>query len=360
MEERITKYIKINNLHIKEIVRQPFLGSDIRFERKDDGWSIQLYPRVWDTNIGSIYILISLSSIKNKDLENTDEIINEIEEYYDRDDLFTNELYGIYQAINLGRRLNELLKEEYISLDEARLFSSYLSNHFVTVTVATQFLASIAALRNNKGQISILQEELIKNKNYEMLKVIDIIEESLNNTVILDNIVTIFNLLINEKSDITQILKDISVARDKAFGNRKLENLDYDVALSFAGEDRKIASEIAKQLKEKNIKVFYDEYEKADLWGKDLYSHLTDVYSKRARFCLMIISKHYKQKQWTNLERKAAQSKAFTENIEYILPLKLDDTEIQGLLPTTGYIDFNHTEIKEIVKLLVEKVNYVC
>ena len=70
------------------------------------------------------------------------------------------------------------------------------------------------------------------------------------------------------------------------------------------------------------VSVFYDEYEKADLWGKNLYDHLSDVYRKRARFCLMLLSKHYAAKQWTNHERQAAQARAFSENQEYILPGK--------------------------------------
>ena len=31
------------------------------------------------------------------------------------------------------------------------------------------------------------------------------------------------------------------------------------------------------------MRVFYDEYERAELWGKDLYSHLDEVYRRSAR-----------------------------------------------------------------------------
>jgi hypothetical protein len=61
---------------------------------------------------------------------------------------------------------------------------------------------------------------------------------------------------------------------------------DYDVAISFAGEQRTEAEAIADCLRKNGIKVFYDRYEQADLWGKDLYEHLSDVYQKKARFCL--------------------------------------------------------------------------
>jgi hypothetical protein len=137
----------------------------------------------------------------------------------------------------------------------------------------------------------------------------------------------------------------------------KLIKTTYDIAISFAGEDREIAKKISDLIKQKKYKVFYDEYEKSNLWGKDLYSYLSDVYSKKAKFCLMIISANYANKTWTNLERKAAQAKAFKENHEYILPLRLDDTSIPGLLDTTGYIDYNNSSLEEIVDLLINKLS---
>lgn len=356
MKKKIDEYITQHSLNIKEVRVQQFLGSDIYYEKKDDGWHILLYPRVFDTKLGDIYVLISLAKIKRKETDDTSDLSDQIKSYSKGDELVCNELEGIFQALNLGKALNELLFNEYISLDDLRYFSMYLSNHFVTLTVATQFLVSLAALRNNGGQISIFHDELIKKKRYEMLEVIDIAEDSINKNILLENLLAIFNLLLKGKTDIDGLIKDIEYARDKAFGARNESNLDYHIAISFAGEDRNIASKIASELRTNNIKIFYDEYEKSNLWGKDLYSHLTDVYSKRALYCLMIISKFYKEKQWTNLERKAAQSRAFIENEEYILPLRLANTEIPGLLPTTGYIDFYNSDFSEIINLLKEKV----
>ena len=130
----------------------------------------------------------------------------------------------------------------------------------------------------------------------------------------------------------------------------------YDVVISFAGEDRSIAEAIASGLVTKGINVFYDEYEQPNLWGKDLYSHLTNIYRDQSKYCLMIISKSYAKKQWTNHERKAAQARAFRENSEYILPLRLDDAPVEGLLDTVGYIDYRTTPTEKVVELIVEKV----
>ncbi|WAT80761.1 toll/interleukin-1 receptor domain-containing protein [Bacillus safensis] len=131
----------------------------------------------------------------------------------------------------------------------------------------------------------------------------------------------------------------------------------YDIALSFAGEDRKIAEDIAELLTNLGKRVFYDNFEKSNLWGKDLYAYLSEIYGERAKYCLMIVSKSYAKEHWPNFERQAAQAKALKENQEYILPLRLDDTEVPGLLPTTGYIDFRNTTTSEIVNLIIKKIS---
>jgi len=112
----------------------------------------------------------------------------------------------------------------------------------------------------------------------------------------------------------------------------------YDVTLSFAGEDRAQAEAVATELAARGIGVFYDAHEKAILWGKDLFQYLSDLYRRRARFCVVFVSRHYAEKLWTRHELKAAQARAFEESREYLLPVRLDDTEIPGLLPTTGFL----------------------
>lgn len=130
----------------------------------------------------------------------------------------------------------------------------------------------------------------------------------------------------------------------------------WDLAISFAGEDRAVANEVSEKLKADGVNVFYDSYNEADLWGKDLYEYLTDIYRNKAKYCIMLISKSYAEKLWTRHERKAAQSRAFNESREYILPVRLDDTEIPGILDTTGYIDLRCKSIDELVDLILIKL----
>lgn len=132
--------------------------------------------------------------------------------------------------------------------------------------------------------------------------------------------------------------------------------MEYDVALSFAGEDREYVKVVASTLVELGVRVFYDEYEKVALWGKDLYTHLQNVYKDKAKFTVMFISKHYAEKLWTSHERESAQARAFSEYREYILPARFDDTDVPGLQPTVHYIDLRETAPEDLAKMIKQKL----
>jgi hypothetical protein len=131
---------------------------------------------------------------------------------------------------------------------------------------------------------------------------------------------------------------------------------EYDLVLSFAGEDRQLVERLYRVLVREDIRVFYDRAEQASLWGKDLYQHLHQVYRDKGRFCAIFISKHYVKKRWAKHELKQAQARAFSANIEYILPIRLDDTKVPGLNLTTGYIEFRKNNVSAVAALLLDKL----
>lgn len=139
-------------------------------------------------------------------------------------------------------------------------------------------------------------------------------------------------------------------------GDLAVRDREYDVALSFAGEDRAYAEGLAALLTSKRIKVFYDKYEAAWLWGKELYEHLRSVYRDMASFCVVFSSEHYAAKLWTRHELQSAQARVSRENQEYILPVRLDDTEIPGIPNTVGYIDMRRVTLDELAELLLLKL----
>jgi hypothetical protein len=130
----------------------------------------------------------------------------------------------------------------------------------------------------------------------------------------------------------------------------------YDVAVSFAGADRAIVEKLVNILAANDIDVFYDSWEQSQLWGKDLYQYLDMIYRQSAKYCIIFISKEYIKKAWTKHELRSAQARAFQQNSEYILPIKLDDTELPGLPSTVSYLDARNISLSEIAQLLIKKL----
>lgn len=133
-------------------------------------------------------------------------------------------------------------------------------------------------------------------------------------------------------------------------------DVQFEIALSFAGEDRPYVDKVANILRNSGIKVFYDLFEEDTLWGKNLYDHLSDVYQNKALYTIMFISQHYAGKLWPTHERQAMQSRAFKESQEYILPARFDSTEIPGVLPTTGYISLQDRSPEDFAKIIQKKL----
>ncbi len=169
-----------------------------------------------------------------------------------------------------------------------------------------------------------------------------------------------FNECVQQKIDFLNTLIKMYLEKialyNKSLNVSKDAKTQYDVALSFAGEDRIYVDIIANELKSRGVKVFYDKFEVANLWGKDLYQYLSHIYKDNARFCVIFVSQNYKKKAWTLLELRNAQNRAFHENKEYILPIYLEDVELDGLIDTIGYIKASEFSESEIVDLIIEKI----
>jgi hypothetical protein len=131
---------------------------------------------------------------------------------------------------------------------------------------------------------------------------------------------------------------------------------DFDVALSFAGEDRALARELASELSKFGARVFFDEYFPQEFLGKDLYAYLHETYSRRARYCVALISRAYVEKVWTRHEIRSAQERALKQGyVEYLLPVRIDKSKVPGLMSTIGYVDA-HIGPETIAHILIAKL----
>nr|WP_298414178.1 TIR domain-containing protein [uncultured Halomonas sp.] len=113
---------------------------------------------------------------------------------------------------------------------------------------------------------------------------------------------------------------------------------------------------MANLLRDSGVKVFYDLFEEANLWGKNLYDYLSEVYTNKAVYTIMFISQHYAEKLWCSHERQAMQARAFREYQEYILPARFDKTAIPGVLPTVGYVSLEGCAPSAFVEIVHRKL----
>lgn len=130
----------------------------------------------------------------------------------------------------------------------------------------------------------------------------------------------------------------------------------YDIALSFAGEDREYVDKVATLLKENGINVFYDKFEQVDLWGKDLGIHFDYVYRRLSKYFIPFISVNYEMKVWTNYEVRTAIARAIENKEEYILPVRFDKTELAGIRSTIGYLDASSLAPEKLAEMIIQKL----
>lgn len=138
------------------------------------------------------------------------------------------------------------------------------------------------------------------------------------------------------------------------------DTYEYDVAFSFAGEDREYVEKVATFLKSQNISVFYDYFEEEKLWGKNLVLSLEEIYTHKSKYCVIFISQYYVKKEWTRYESIVAMSQMLENNKkqkEYILPVKFDETKVPGIPNTIGYVDGKKKTPEQLGELIIKKVH---
>lgn len=135
------------------------------------------------------------------------------------------------------------------------------------------------------------------------------------------------------------------------------QHYDYEVAFSFAGEQREYVQAVYKYLASKGVKVFYDQDEtvSVETWGQNLVDYFNDIFTHKARFCVVFISQEYANKIWTNYERQVIQARGLVDN-GYILPARFDGTKLAGGVDTTKYVNLAHLTPEDFGNIILRKI----
>jgi hypothetical protein len=129
----------------------------------------------------------------------------------------------------------------------------------------------------------------------------------------------------------------------------------YDIAVSFAGEQRDYVAQTVTACKALGLRVFYDKDKNNDWWGNSFIRDQRVVYSSRTRYFVPFISAEYLSKPIPMDEFSAAMMTAVKLGDGYILPVLMDDVEVPAELlhPHIGYLrsrDYTPSQLAEQIQ----------
>lgn len=206
---------------------------------------------------------------------------------------------------------------------------------------------------------SVQDPELKKRKSTSFYRAMDSLQKTIEERKLDDILIFESETLSIDDPLFRFYLDHVDFDRIRSLVKIRKDEYEYDVAVSFAGEDRPQVAALVSALEARGVEVFYDFNESARLWGKDLEVELARIYAQEARFLVLCLSKSYPVKDWTRFELDICSRAAKKRPAEYLLPLRLatDLDPIVGLRETIGYQTMTtQGDVDRIAELLLAKV----
>jgi hypothetical protein len=148
-----------------------------------------------------------------------------------------------------------------------------------------------------------------------------------------------------EDPQVVFYLKNLDVdAFAKKAGFRKINHVtEYDVALSFAGEDRVFARSLNDYLEDADLSVFFDETEAARILGEDLEAFFGPIYESEADYVVAVLGPKYGVKRWTRFESEAFRGRFEKGEVIFVWSRELPQT-VWDKSRERGGFDYDPTE----------------
>jgi small GTP-binding protein len=134
-----------------------------------------------------------------------------------------------------------------------------------------------------------------------------------------------------------------------------VEQFQYDVFLSCSPKDNKQVSEIAHWLREKGLKIWFDEW--IIKKGEDFFKKIEEGLEK-SRILILFISNNTFDSDWIRLEGYTFRFRDPMNNERGFIPVKLDDVPVTGSISKYPYIDLNSQ--KQKIDLEYSKLFRLC
>lgn len=124
-----------------------------------------------------------------------------------------------------------------------------------------------------------------------------------------------------------------------------------EFAISYAGEDSKIAEQIDIRLREMGFEVFFAKRNFATLVGARMDTFFEEFFN-RAIQVIVLISENYRRKDWTQYEWDVIRKRDLANRF---IPVRLDNTSMLGLPSTYMYLEYDGN-VDIIVDVAVRKL----
>ncbi|MFX0200953.1 MAG: TIR domain-containing protein [Candidatus Hodarchaeota archaeon] len=157
----------------------------------------------------------------------------------------------------------------------------------------------------------------------------------------------------NQQDDLAD---NLVTPTDLQLGKSRGESFDYDVAISYASEDRPLALKIASACKRKNLTTFMDTLKTAELAGKDLVGELSRIYQTKAQLFVPVVTAAYLRKCWTSYEAQLAFARAMVDSFGFIVPVTTHDLILPRFGRNVVYIDLRKTKLCDLANTLKDKL----
>ena len=132
----------------------------------------------------------------------------------------------------------------------------------------------------------------------------------------------------------------------------------FRIALSFAGENRKLVEEIAQILATHfgRDSILYDKFHEAEFARPDLAFLLPNLYKDESDLVVLVFCDDYQSKQWCKLEWRAIYSLIMNMKDQDIMLMRFNRLEPVGLHGLAGFIELDHLSPAQIAGFILERL----